>query len=104
MIVDAIRENFKRENDSIVAVNELIIRDVLMVFIERILQTDKAVAPLTILSFEDPVGFLVTVPGEEGDLKLRVGGKIDRVDIKGGITRIIDYKTGKISEGVTSVD
>ena len=104
MIVDAIRENFKRENDSIVAVNELIIRDVLMVFIERILQTDKAVAPLTILSFEDPAGFPVTIRGEEGDLKLRVGGKIDRVDIKGGITRIIDYKTGKISDSVNSLD
>jgi len=102
VIVDAIRENFKRENNSIVAVNELIIRDVLLVFIERILLRDKAAAPLTILSFENPVGFPVTLRTDKSDIKLWVGGKIDRVDIKGGITRIIDYKTGKISDSVNS--
>jgi CRISPR/Cas system-associated exonuclease Cas4 (RecB family) len=103
LIINTIRENFKRENDSVVAVNELIIRDVLMVFIERILQMDKITAPLTIVSFEDPVFFPVSMQSEVNYLKLLVGGKIDRVDIKDGTTRIIDYKTGRIADTIDSL-
>ena len=102
-IINAIRENYKRENDSVVAVNELIIRDVLMVFIERILRIDKITAPLTIVSFEDPVSFPVSMHSEGNYLKLLAGGKIDRVDIKDGTTRIIDYKTGRIADAIDSL-
>ena len=103
LIINAIRENFNRENDSVVAVNELIIRDVLMVFIERILQMDRMSAPLTIVSFEDLVCFPVSMQSEGNYLKLLVGGKIDRVDIKDGTTRIIDYKTGRIADAIDSL-
>jgi hypothetical protein len=95
-----IKELFGRENDAALAGNELIVNQVLMVYIDRILEADKAYAPFTILDLETPVRFEVT-SGKR--LKLLAGGNIDRVDKKDGITRIVDYKTGTIADSIDSV-
>ena len=34
----------------------------------------------------------------EGEFRIKTGGKIDRVDIKEGAIRIVDYKTGTVAE------
>ena len=52
IIINSIHRHFKRENDSIVAVNEVIIREVLIILIERILHIDKVATPFKIISFE----------------------------------------------------
>ena len=63
-------------------------------YISRIVQIDKKLArerQLEITATEAPAYMSVEVP-EFG--KVRVGGRIDRVDKVDGVTRIIDYKTG----------
>jgi CRISPR/Cas system-associated exonuclease Cas4 (RecB family) len=95
-----IKELFGRENDAALAGNELIVNQVLMVYIDRILKADKAYAPFTILDLETPVIFEIS---SGKGLEILAGGNIDRVDKKEGITRIVDYKTGTIADSIDSV-
>ncbi len=63
----------------------------------NILQSDARDARrgLTIVSMEQPYYFSLPVPGV-GDV--RIGGRIDRLDIVDGHLRVLDYKTGKYKE------
>jgi hypothetical protein len=99
LIIETIRDVFKRTDDYLVAANELIVRDVLLVYISRILEIDRRNAPFTILGLEEEVGFRVFC-GETGIL---AGGTVDRIDISSGITRIVDYKTGSTADSIPSV-
>lgn len=99
----AIEENFRSENDFPVSGNELIIREVLVVFVKRILQRDKMYAPLTILSFEKFHDFRIEMNACH-DMSLLTGGRIDRIDMKQGIVRIIDYKTGIVRDSIASTE
>jgi len=60
------------------------------------LDADRVYAPFTIIGLETPARFEVA-PG------ISAGGDIDRVDRKDGVTRIVDYKTGTISDSLASV-
>ena len=104
LISRTMNENGRGEINPVVTGNEMIIRDVLMVFISRVLLFDKDFAPLTIVSFEEFFGFPVSIRSSEGNINLNAGGKIDRIDIKEGITRIIDYKTGNVSDSISSLE
>lgn len=67
-------------------------------FITRIVQIDKDLAKkhdLQILAMETPAYMTVTVP-DKG--KVRVGGRIDRVDKLDEVVRIVDYKTGSYKD------
>jgi CRISPR/Cas system-associated exonuclease Cas4 (RecB family) len=103
LISNNIIQQFGRDNHSIDKGNEFIIRNVVYVFINRILQTDKTAAPFRIISFEDLYMFPLTIKNNLGDLKLFIGGRIDRVDEKNGVVRIIDYKTGDVSDSINSL-
>jgi RecB family exonuclease len=73
----------------------VVVKEIVKKFAERILSFDKNYAPFYIELLEDK-DFFVTFPlkitGTEQPLKL--AGRIDRVDSKDGIVRVIDYKTG----------
>lgn len=60
-----------------------------------ILNHDEIEAPFTILDLEskDEVELQISVEGRERSLSLF--GIIDRVDQKNGVTRVVDYKTGR---------
>jgi hypothetical protein len=103
-IIDSIREKFRREQDGYVDGNELIIREILYVFVKRILQADLSLAPFTILNLEDTFSFPVVIRSGDKDLQIRIGGIADRVDIVGGTTRIVDYKTGIVSDKISSME
>jgi len=60
-----------------------------------ILNYDEMEAPFTILDLEskDEIEYKIQVGGRERSLSLY--GIIDRVDRKNGVTRVVDYKTGR---------
>ena len=72
----------------------LVVREIVRRFAHRILEMDKAYAPFEIEVLEQGgLEHSVTIDQYPGSTLL--GGKIDRVDRKGDLVRVIDYKTGK---------
>lgn len=72
----------------------LVVREVVKRFALRILEMDRAYAPFTMEAVEQE-GVLYRVKIDQQPGYAVIGGKIDRVDSKDGLLRIIDYKTGK---------
>jgi hypothetical protein len=83
--------------------NELIVRDVLMTYLNRILHADKLREPFIILNLEDTFNFLLPFVSNGSELNVHIGGNIDRIDSGNRITRIVDYKTGIVSESVKAI-
>jgi ATP-dependent exoDNAse (exonuclease V) beta subunit len=104
IINESVNEKFKAGRNDSVSGNELIARNVLMVYLIRILNTDKALAPLNILNLEDSFSFFLSLQLKESRIEILTGGKIDRIDTVNGMTRIVDYKTGSVSESVSTVN
>ncbi|OFY46658.1 MAG: hypothetical protein A2Z69_00740 [Bacteroidetes bacterium RBG_13_44_24] len=102
-INSTIRELFSRDSDAVVAGNELIVNEVLLAYISRILEADKAYAPFLILGLETPVRFRLTAGEGKDRIVLIAGGNADRIDEKDGLVRIVDYKTGTIADSISSV-
>ncbi len=103
IIEKAIKERFRKMTDEITTGNEIIIRDVLLTYIKKILKADKQNVPITILDLENFYGFDIAVNRENEILNIKAGGIIDRIDEVGGITRIVDYKTGTVADSVNSI-
>lgn len=103
LIRTSVNEVMRRENESIPAINEIMVREVLYSYVSRILEIDRLSAPFTIMSIEKPYTFSFVFETGSGRYELMAGGKIDRVDIKNGVTRIVDYKTGKTSDSIVSI-
>lgn len=72
----------------------LVVREVVKRFAHRIIEMDKLYAPFTMEALEQE-GLTFSVDIEHAPHRAVVGGKIDRVDRKGDLVRVIDYKTGK---------
>jgi ATP-dependent helicase/DNAse subunit B len=98
-----VNEVLKRGEESFTAINEMMVREVLHNYVLRILETDKVAAPFTIFSIEKPYTFRLTFKTDDGLHELMAGGNIDRVDIKDGIMRIVDYKTGITSDSIAGI-
>jgi hypothetical protein len=100
---EAITEKFKNGKDSLISGNELIVRDVLMAYLIRILNTDKTLPPITILNLEDTFSFTMTILSNGSQIELMTGGKVDRIDVIGDVIRMVDYKTGTVAEMINSI-
>jgi hypothetical protein len=102
IINEAINVKFRIVSESLITGNELIVRDVLMAYVVRILQADKIFAPFTILNLEETFSFRMNADPTGSEIEITVGGKIDRIDVVDGVTRIVDYKTGTVAEFIKS--
>ncbi|MGB8490452.1 MAG: PD-(D/E)XK nuclease family protein, partial [Bacteroidales bacterium] len=83
--------------------NDIIIRDVLLVYVLRVLCADRSVAPFRIIGLEMPVSFEQNVEIAGKPHRLRIGGNIDRIDLNSGVIRIVDYKTGTAASEIESI-
>jgi CRISPR/Cas system-associated exonuclease Cas4 (RecB family) len=72
----------------------LVVREVVKRFADKIIEMDKAYAPFTIEALEQG-GLTYGVRIDKPPYNVVLAGKIDRVDRKDDLLRIIDYKTGK---------
>jgi hypothetical protein len=98
------RSEFNRLPEGLVSGNELLAREVIKNYLFKIIETDIASSPFTILNIEDTFSFSLNVPDCGEKCRIQIGGKIDRVDRKEGIVRIVDYKTGAVADNIKSVE
>lgn len=96
LIDDVFRKTYRLNPERPVeyAGQRLVVREIVKRFAEQILQVDEAYAPFTIEALEQG-GLTFTLDIDRPPHAVVLGGKIDRVDRKGDLLRIIDYKTGK---------
>ena len=72
--------------------------DVLMQYLDRILEYDITLAPFELKGAEKGIYSTIDVDVDGRTLKVNIGGTIDRIDcLKDGTVRIVDYKTGDVS-------
>ena len=96
LIDDVFREAYRLERDRPVeyAGQRLVVKEVVKRFAAQIMKMDEAYAPFTIEALEQE-GLVYSLKIDRPPYEVVLGGKIDRVDRKGDLLRIIDYKTGK---------
>jgi hypothetical protein len=72
----------------------LLTADIVAMYLRKVLAIDDKLAPFTMISLEESYRREFTINYGGRDSKVFLGGKIDRIDERGGIRRLIDYKTG----------
>ncbi len=78
-----------------------LVYEVLQKYMLRFLECDRQDAPFILDALEENVKTQIEL---ENGLTVNIGGNIDRVDIKNGVLRIIDYKTGKAQKKITNIE
>ena len=74
---------------------QLLNRNVLRLYILRLLRLDKANTPFSIVALEQSFFDDVSFEAKDVERTLSIGGQVDRLDRIGEQLRVIDYKTGK---------
>ncbi|MGN1253571.1 MAG: PD-(D/E)XK nuclease family protein, partial [Prevotella sp.] len=84
---------------------QLLNRNVLRLYVQRLLRLDREHTPFDILALESSYYDNLSFDVNGSKRTIRIGGQIDRLDKKGGQLRVIDYKTGKpLSSSAPTVD
>jgi len=74
----------------------LLYKSVIKKLISSVLGNDKTQTPFKILHLENDVERKVNITAGGETFEVKLFGKLDRIEVKDGITRIIDYKTGTV--------
>jgi len=103
-IIDlAINETYNSDMPRSQSGNEIIIRDILLIYFLKILNADRTIAPFTIIDLEKSFHFNLLFNCKGEAKTVRTGGNIDRIDNISGLTRIVDYKTGETSDRISAI-
>ncbi len=98
----AFSEYYKTDSfsDFVAEGNQIIIREVVKKYLQKILDTDADYVPFEIVSLEDEKQFITTLSVKtlEGKKEVTLGGTIDRIDLKNNTIRVTDYKTGSVKK------
>ncbi len=71
-----------------------VILSIVDAYVNIILAQDELQTPFHIISLEQKIEAEISFPLNGKEASVKIFGYIDRVDVKDGITKIIDYKTG----------
>ena len=107
IVDEAFRQDFfHTTDDAALPYNgtQLIVRHVIKKYLIMLLTLDKHRTPFQYIESERPVYHPITVESHGTALPILLGGTVDRIDSKEGITRIIDYKTGGKQKTVKKVE
>lgn len=94
----------KKKNKIIYNGKQFINREVIIKYIKLVLEHDKTIAPIKILSLEKDFYLNINIYDGQQEKEIKIGGRIDRLDLihdqDNGMDRIrvIDYKTGRVPE------
>lgn len=82
--------------------------EVILRYLRQMLRMDKEYAPFQYIGSESKdFEHYISIPHPDrpdSELRIRISGRIDRMDYKNGIYRIADYKTGHVEENPKSLD
>ncbi len=93
-IIAAAMDEMRWDRETLMSGKGVIILDVLERYARELLDYDGRINDLRLLHLEDDFTGLQTVTTSAGEVRLRVGGRADRVDITEEVVRVVDYKTG----------
>ncbi|MRR21148.1 PD-(D/E)XK nuclease family protein, partial [bacterium] len=93
-IISAAMDEMRWDRETLLSGKGVIIIDVLERYARELLEYDGANPDLTLLRLEDDYSGVQTVAFDGGDVRIVLGGRVDRIDITGGTVRVVDYKTG----------
>ncbi len=82
----------------------LVIREIIFTYLQKILERDQEYCPIRIYSLELPYYTGLAFKSAGRDHRVKMGGKIDRIDESGGFFRVLDYKTGKGEMAFESIE
>jgi hypothetical protein len=102
----AFKEVYKmsgNEEKVIIEGRNVIIREILEKYLIAIIQRDILYAPFSIVEMEKKIMITIPVKTETGNIEVVIGGKIDRIDYMANEIRILDYKTGRVTQKVNSL-
>lgn len=101
----------KYSNEELSTGRNLLIVQIARNIVKRFLEAEKQHllqnnTSIEILMLEEPLNSFVEIEDEVtgGKLKVKIHGKADRIDRVGGVTRIIDYKTGRVNTAELKAD
>ncbi len=105
--VDSISLHIRNAFKEILNVDEIkgknkVIEALLIRYVKMTLEYDATLPTLRYISGEKPIGATLLLPRSESTVRLF--GYIDRIDTIKGLTRIIDYKTGKVNMPFKQLD
>ncbi len=90
--------NFRFEGKNILG------REIIMKYIGKILERDLSSVPFRIVGIEKPYKYSFPVQTGQNTRHVSLKGVIDRIDLKGDVIRIIDYKSGKDTSSFRSLE
>ncbi len=93
-VIGAAQDEMHWDRETLFSGKGVIIVDVLERYAQELLEYDGRIPDLTLLHLEDDFTSLRTINTGTGEVKVRLGGRADRVDMTGGVIRVVDYKTG----------
>jgi CRISPR/Cas system-associated exonuclease Cas4 (RecB family) len=83
---------------------QLVNAKVIATYVRQLLRNDLQYVPFSMAGMEERVHEDMTVSTPEGEIEVRIGGIIDRLDSKEDTLRIVDYKTGGTPRIPTGVE
>lgn len=100
------REFFKIKEEERAPYNgvQLINSRVISSYLRQLLQHDANYAPFTVIGMENKCKKEIELNSPSGKFSIHIGGYIDRFDLKEGVLRIVDYKTGGSPKKINNID
>lgn len=86
------------------SVTKSLLSEVIKKYIHLLIDHDIKSLPLSIVDLETEKSFGLKIISDNREVACNIAGIIDRVDLKDGNIRVLDYKTGKVKRKTKSVD
>lgn len=83
---------------------QLINSKVITTYVRQLLRNDLQYAPFEMVAMEKRVNERLTINSPNGEVEVRIGGIIDRIDSKDDTLRVVDYKTGGTPSKPTGIE
>lgn len=83
---------------------QLINSAVIVTYLKQLLRNDLQYAPFAMEAMEKNVDEDIDIETSKGVIKSKIGGQIDRMDSKGDVLRIVDYKTGGSPKAPSNIE